>query len=92
METFLKKQLEDDGFIVQEPVSQVIVVEDFLSKDELDSLHNIINNLSEDDWMIEYTKKIWNIYRQIKLDKIRYCKLSMEPTSRPVFDNVSLQQ
>ena len=58
METFLKKQLEDNGFKVEEPVDQVIIVEDFLSKDELDSLHNIINNLSEDDWMIEYTKNL----------------------------------
>lgn len=58
METFLKKQLEDDGFRVEEPVDHVIIVEDFLSKDELDSLHDIINNLSEDDWMIEYTKNL----------------------------------
>lgn len=58
METFLKKQIEDDGFVVNEVIDHVIVVENFLSKDELETLNNIINNLSEDDWKIEYTKNL----------------------------------
>jgi len=58
MSAFLKKELEESGFTVNEIVENVLVVEDFLSAFDLEYLHNIINNLSEDDWMIEYTKNL----------------------------------
>lgn len=60
MSAFLKKELESSGFHVNEISENIIVVDDFLSKDELDGIHNIINSLSEDDWMIEYTKNLKN--------------------------------
>jgi hypothetical protein len=58
MAAFLKKELETGGFVVNEVISDVIVVEDFLSQDDLNVLNNIINNLQEEDWMIEYTKNL----------------------------------
>lgn len=58
MSAFLKNELESDGFFVDEVISDVIVVEDFLSKDDLNELHKIINSLSEEDWNIEYTKNL----------------------------------
>jgi hypothetical protein len=58
MATFLKKELEDIGFIVQEPIDQVLVIENFASSEELDYIKGIINNLTEDDWNIEYTKNL----------------------------------
>jgi len=54
----LKQKIQDDGFVVKEPISDVLVVEDFLSIDELQQFKNIINNLTEADWNIEYTKNL----------------------------------
>jgi hypothetical protein len=58
MPTFLKKELEDAGYIVKEPIDQVLVVEDFASSEELKHVFNIINNLTQDDWSIEYTQNL----------------------------------
>jgi hypothetical protein len=58
MPTFLKKELEDAGYIVKEPIDQVLVVEDFASSEELKHVFNIIDNLTQDDWCIEYTQNL----------------------------------
>lgn len=58
MTTFLKKELEDGGFVVDEIVDNVIIVENFLSKDDLKIITDIIDNLPEEDWMIEYTQNL----------------------------------
>jgi hypothetical protein len=58
MATFLKKELEDSGFIVQEPIDQVLVIENFATSEELEHIMSMINNLTEDDWNIEYTKNL----------------------------------
>jgi hypothetical protein len=58
MATFLKKELEDSGFTVQEPIDHVLVVENFINKGQLDHIFNLINSLTEDDWTIEYTKNL----------------------------------
>lgn len=58
MSAFLKKEIESDGFYVNEIINDVIIVEDFLSKDDLDHIHNVINGLSEEDWTIEYTTNL----------------------------------
>jgi hypothetical protein len=58
MSTFLKKELEDAGFIVKEPIDQLLVVEDFVNKEDLSSIFDLINTLTEDDWNIEYTKNL----------------------------------
>ena len=54
----LKKKLEDNGYIVDEPTPNVIVVENFLSDSELKEIHDIIKNTTEEDWMIEYTQNL----------------------------------
>ena len=58
MTTFLKKELEDSGFVVKEPVDQVLVVEDFVNSEDLNSIFNLIDGLTEDDWNIEYTRNL----------------------------------
>lgn len=58
MTAFLKKELEDGGFVVDEIVDNVIIVENFLSKDDLKIITDIIDNLPEEDWMIEYTQNL----------------------------------
>jgi len=58
MPTFLKKELEDAGYIVKEPIDQILVVEDFANSEELKHVFDVINNLTEDDWSIEYTKNL----------------------------------
>lgn len=58
MSSFLKKEFEDNGFVVNEITDGLIVVEDFLSKDDLKELNTVIDNLKEDDWKIEYTKNL----------------------------------
>lgn len=58
MPTFLKKELEDAGYIVKEPIDQVLVVENFASTEELKHVFSVIDNLTQDDWSIEYTKNL----------------------------------
>jgi len=58
MPTFLKKEFESSGYGVDEIIPHVLVVKDFLSKDDLNKLNLTINSLQEDDWKIEYTKNL----------------------------------
>lgn len=58
MSAFLKKELTESGFNVNEVIENVLVVENFLSADDLKYLNNIIDSLSEDDWKIEYTQNL----------------------------------
>lgn len=58
MSAFLKNELEQLGYIVNEVIPDVIVVENFLSSEDLKKLNYIINNATEDDWKIEYTKNL----------------------------------
>lgn len=56
--TFLKQELIDAGFNPLEPVEGILVIEDFISKDELASFWQIIDNTPEDDWYIHYRKQL----------------------------------
>jgi len=58
MTAFLKNELEENGFVVNEIIDNVLVVEDFISKDHLLELVNIIKNTDEDEWKIEYFKNL----------------------------------
>ncbi len=58
MTAFLKQELEDGGFVVNEIVDNVIVVENFLSPDDLKIITDIIDGLPEKDWFIEYTQNL----------------------------------
>lgn len=56
--TFLKQELIDAGFKVEEPVDQILVIEDFISDEELDQFWQIIHDTPEDDWFIHYRKQL----------------------------------
>lgn len=50
----LKQQLEKNNFIVKEPVGDLLVIEDFITKDEIDDFFSIINSATEKDWSSLY--------------------------------------
>jgi len=54
MAEFLKKELEDAGFIVNEPIDNLLIIEDFISKDEISEYLDIISKSTEADWKKEY--------------------------------------
>lgn len=56
--TFLKQELIDAGFKVEEPVDQILVIEDFISQEELEDFWDIIRSTPEDDWFIHYRKQL----------------------------------
>jgi hypothetical protein len=56
MSTFLKKELEENGFKVNELTPGLLLVEDFLSQEEIDDFWHIINNTPEEDWSFLYTE------------------------------------
>ena len=58
MSAFLKKELEDAGFIVNEISENILLVEDFIFKNELVELIDIINSTPEDDWKLEYFRNL----------------------------------
>jgi hypothetical protein len=58
MNVFLKKEFEDAGFKVDVVYDQVLVIEDFLSNEELNTLLNIIETTDDKDWFIEYKKNL----------------------------------
>jgi hypothetical protein len=56
MTTFLKKELEENNFNVKEVVEGLLLIEEFISKDEVNSFLSIINNTNEQDWFFLYTE------------------------------------
>jgi hypothetical protein len=58
METFLKKELEDNDFVVEEITENVLLVKDYMSQEELKEIFDIINNIEEEEWFIEYTQNL----------------------------------
>lgn len=58
MTSFLSKELSDAGFPNYDIIDNVVVVEDFLSKEELDRIFDIINKAPESDWEIEYISNL----------------------------------
>ena len=54
MASFLKQELEENGFMVKNITDNALVVENFLSKEEVDEILNIIFNTPEEDWNIDY--------------------------------------
>lgn len=58
MSNFLKESFEQDGFKCTDLDDEILLIEDFLSKEELDQLWDIINTRPEEDWSIEYVKNL----------------------------------
>ncbi len=58
MSTFLKKELEENNFSVEEIQDNVLLVKDFILDEELEEIFDYINNAKEEDWLIEYTTNL----------------------------------
>jgi hypothetical protein len=58
MATFLKKELEGSGFVVDETIDNLLVVKDFISQDEVAEFMVIINTTEEAEWKLEYFRNL----------------------------------
>ncbi len=58
MEVFLKKQFEDAGYNFTVVHDQVLIVEDFITKVELDVILDIVATTKNEDWSIEYKRSL----------------------------------
>jgi hypothetical protein len=58
MPNFLKDILEKNNFVTEEITDEVILVKDFLSKEELNQLFNIIDSTEDKEWFIEYQSNL----------------------------------
>jgi hypothetical protein len=55
-----KKQLRKNEYSFEEITSELLSVENFLSKDQLDTLNNIIDKTLQEDWEVEYHANLKN--------------------------------
>lgn len=58
MEVFLKKEFDNAGYKTEVFHEHVLFIEDFITKEELETILKIIKITPEEDWMIEYTKNL----------------------------------
>jgi hypothetical protein len=58
MTTFLKEEMIANGFLVNEIIDNILLVEDFISDKEISHLMDIVKNTKEKDWKIEYFKNL----------------------------------
>lgn len=58
MSAYLSKELSDANILFSEVKEDILLVEDFISKDELEQVMNLINNASEEDWLVEYVTNL----------------------------------
>lgn len=58
MSAYLSKELKEFGIEFNEITKDVILIENFVSEEELSEYMKIINNTPEEDWHIEYTKNL----------------------------------
>lgn len=60
MDAFLEKQLIENNFQIKKIDNNIILVENFISEEELKDIFDIINSIDEDDWRIEYLGNLKN--------------------------------
>jgi len=65
MPSFLKNEFEEAGFETEEIIDNVLSIKNFISKEELQEMFNIIKPLTEADWSIEYIASL----KEFCLDK-----------------------
>ena len=58
MEVFLKKEFDDTGYKTEVFHEHVLFIEDFITKEELETILKIIEITPEEDWMIEDTQNL----------------------------------
>ena len=54
MSNFLQKSLVDGGFKCSEITEELLLVEDFISKEEIEEIMKIINSVDDPEWEVEY--------------------------------------
>lgn len=59
LETF-KKKLTENNFEFEEITDELILVKNFLLKEEIDFIWSVINKASQEDWEIEYMSNLAN--------------------------------
>lgn len=55
---FLENELKDSGFNVKSIIPNLLLIENYLTSDELETIIKIIENTPEEDWFIEYTQNL----------------------------------
>lgn len=60
MSAFLKKELDDSGFDVQEVHPDILLIKNFLSDEELKEILDIIDSTPEEAWRVEYLANLKN--------------------------------
>ncbi len=58
METFLKEDLINAGFDVAEPVEGILIVENFITNEELLDFWKIIDSTPEERWFVHYREHL----------------------------------
>jgi hypothetical protein len=58
MPSFLKKELVEDNFNVINITDDILLVEDFISQEELDQILEIINTTEEKEWFVAYQESL----------------------------------
>jgi hypothetical protein len=58
MDNFLEKELKEAGFNVTPIIPNLLLVENYLTDEELNTILDIINNTPEPEWFIEYTSNL----------------------------------
>jgi hypothetical protein len=60
MINFFKNQLTQNGYFFKEITPELIFIENFLSKEQLDTFSSIIDSTLQEDWEIEYYANLKN--------------------------------
>jgi len=60
MNTFLKKEFDSLGYITEEIVPGLLLVKDFISKQEIDQYLDIVNATAEETWFLLYKNNLKN--------------------------------
>ena len=58
MTTWMKKEFEESGYIVETPIDGLLVVKNFITKEDIEEYLGIINNTSEEQWDKWYTDQL----------------------------------
>ncbi len=54
MSAFLEKELIENNFEIKKIDENIVLVENFVSKEEIEDIFDIIKGLDENDWRVEY--------------------------------------
>lgn len=58
MSLFLQEELNENGYVTEAINESILLVKDFISQEELDSILEMINSAKQEDWEIEYRQSL----------------------------------